>query len=105
MLFDRAKRLDAVAGLADTSIAVELAEQKAELIARELFVVDHERAKRVGRLHRLRRVIFGGHHELGNDDACARAFAGDAIELQLVIGAVDHAQAFVDVAQTDAARR
>ena len=41
--------------------------------------------------------------QLGNLDAGAGAFAGHAVELQLVVGAVDDAQPLVDVAQADAA--
>ena len=43
------------------------------------------------------------HDHLRNDDARAGALAGDAIELELVVGAVDDAQALVDVLQPDAA--
>ena len=37
------ERLDAVAGLADDLDAAELAEQEAQLVARELLVVDERR--------------------------------------------------------------
>jgi hypothetical protein len=42
---DRRKRFDAVAGLADYLDAPELLEQVPELVPRQLFVVDHDRAQ------------------------------------------------------------
>ena len=46
--------------------------------------------------------LAGRHAELRDDDPRARALAGHAVELQLVVRAVDDAQALVDVAQPDA---
>ena len=48
-------------------------------------------------------VILVGHDEFGNHDARARALAGHAVELELIVRAVNHAQPLVDVAQPDAA--
>ena len=102
MLLDRAQRFDAVAGLADDLHAVQLAEQKAQLVARAAARRRRQAraaaASSIGQARDPRR-----HDQLGDHDARARAFAGHAIELQLVIRAVDHAQALVDVAQADAA--
>src|SRR5439155_19050896 len=45
------------------------------------------------------------HHQLGDDDPGARPLAGDAVELELIVRAVDDAQPFVHVAQTNSAAR
>src|SRR3990170_5846737 len=54
-----------------------------------------------------RKSISGNHAfgqgELRNFDARARALAGDARQLQTIVRPVDRPQAFVDVAQADAA--
>ncbi len=91
-----------LAACADDLDAAELPEQEAQLLARQLLVVDDDGAERLGGVHR-QAVILAGTDELRNDDARARAFAGHAVELQLVVGAVDDAQPLVDVAQADAA--
>src|SRR5206468_6261680 len=44
-----------------------------------------------------------GDYQLGDDNPRARAFARHAVELELIVCAVDDAQAFVDVAQADSA--
>src|SRR5436190_16166278 len=41
--------------------------------------------------------------QIGKHDPGARALTRNAVELELVIGAVDHAEALVDVPQPDAA--
>src|SRR5687767_13872290 len=43
-----------------------------------------------------------GNAELGDDDPRAGALPRNAVELQLIVGAVNNAQALVDVAQSDA---
>ena len=101
MLLDHAQRLDAVAGLADDLDAADLPEQEAQLLPRQLLVVDDDGAERSCA------SMSGGdprrHHQLRNHDARAGALAGHAVELQLVVRAVDHPQPLVDVAQADAA--
>ena len=52
-LLDYAQRLDAVARLADDLDAAELPEQEAQLVARELLVVDHDVARSIG--------VYAGH--------------------------------------------
>src|SRR3954454_8539965 len=42
------------------------------------------------------------HDQLRDHDSCAGPLPRDAVELKLVVGAVDHLQPLVDVAQTDA---
>ncbi len=72
------QRLDAVARLPDDLDAADLPEQIAQLVARELLVVDQHGAQ----VHAYA-VTRSGSISLGNLDAGARARAGDARELQL----------------------
>ena len=88
---------------ADDLDAADLPEQEAQLVARQLLVVHDDGPEWFGHPCRLRGDLRR-HDELRNHDARARALAGHAVELQLVVGAVDHAQPLVDVAQADAAR-
>src|SRR2546427_12429980 len=52
--------------------------------------------------HGLLRRLALGDHQLGNLDAGAGTLAGDTPQLELIVGAVDGPQPFVDVAQADA---
>ena len=67
---DRRQRLDAVAGLADDLDAADLPEQVAQLVARQLLVVDEHGAQ----VHASRRHPLG-QRQLGNLDAGAGALA------------------------------
>ncbi len=97
---DRFQRFDPVARLADDFDAADLAEQIAQLIPRQLLVVDDDRLQ----IHdpALRRHPFR-HGELRNLHAGAGAASWLARQLQLVAGAVNRAQPLVDVAESDAA--
>ena len=97
---DRFQRFDAVARLGDDFDAADLAEQVAQLIPRQLLVVDDDRLQ----IHdqALRRHPFR-HGELRNLHAGAGTAPWLARQLQLVAGAVNRAQPLVDVAEPDAA--
>src|SRR6185295_11660671 len=59
------------------------------------------RRRRAGRAGPWSRGDALGQRQIGNLDAGAGALAGDAPQLELVVGAVDGAEPFVDVAQAD----
>ena len=93
------QRLDAVGGLTDDFDAADLAEQKAQLLPRQLLVVDDEDAQR--RAWR-QAVARSGTTSSGISMRADVPWPGTLCSLQLVVRAVDHAQPFVDVAQADA---
>jgi hypothetical protein len=51
LFLDHAQRFDSVSRLAGDFHAIELPEQKAQLLARQLLVVHHDRSERVQPVH------------------------------------------------------
>ena len=94
---DRRQRFDAVAGLADDLDAADLAEQVAELVARQLLVVDEDRAQ----IHR-HAVTRSGTVSSGISTLAHVPRPGSLVSFSWQLGAVNRAQPLVDVAQADA---
>ena len=103
LLLDDAQRLDPVVGLCHDLDAADLAQQEAQLLPRQLFIVDDDRPELVGRSHRGQAGIFVGTTSSGITMRAQVPSARHAVELELVVRAVDDAQPLVDVPQADAA--
>ena len=100
--FDLARQpecADAVGRLAGDFDATRLAEEEAQLLASQLFIVHDERANI---RHRLSGGSAIGRLHLRDFYPGLRALSGLADQLELIRRAIDDAQAFVDIAQADA---
>ena len=103
LLGDDFERRHPVVGLRHDVDATNLAQQKTQLFPREPFIVDDHRPELVGRSHRGQAGIFVGMASSGITIRAHVPSPRHAVELELIVGAVNHAQAFVDVLQPDAA--
>ena len=85
-----------------TSTAADLAEQETHLLARQLLIVYDDGSQSADRVASRAHPVAGTSSS-GMTMRAQVPFTGHAVELQLVVGAVNHLQPLVDVAQPDAA--